>query len=362
MRFHCVALVPAAVDEPLAYRAAIEDSMDTLAEADALGFDGVCLADPPRAPALGAAAQWALAGALAQRTHRAEITVVARTDTGAAPRAIAEEFAALDNLSGGRVRAGFRTASGANCHALGLNPSLAFERLPETCDLVLRCWTEPAPFHHEGACHRARYVNIFPRPFQRPHPPVSIISEEHGRAAEWAASRGFGYCASGGSYTDVRRQLRDYGRSATSQLSGWVVPVYVEDDDAAAATNAASRLARLFGGRDAEPPGLSFPPGFLASESAKLFLHTPQGPETALLIEQGHALVGSPSTIRRWLLQADAEFGLADLHAVLSFGNMSAGQARRSMSLFAREVMAPLRERFARAERIRRTPSLVDRA
>ncbi len=362
MRFHCVALVPAAADEPLAYRAAIEDGVGTLAQADDLGFDGVCLADAPRAPAFGAAAQWALAGALAQRTHRSEIGVVARTDTGAAPRAIAEEFAVLDNLSGGRVRAGFRTTSGANCHTLGLNPSLAFERLVETCDLVLRCWTEPGPFHHEGACHRARYVNIFPRPFQRPHPRVWIIAEEHGRAAEWAANRGFGYCAAGGAYADVRRQLRAYGRSAPPPHTGWMVPIYLEDDDADAAANAAGRLARLFREGEAQPPELSFPPGFLASEAAKLFLHAPQGPETAILIDHGHALVGSPRTIRRWLLQADAELGLADLHAVLSFGGMPAEQVRRSMSLFAREVMAPLRERFASAERIRRTPSLTGRA
>ena len=58
--------------------------------------------------------------------------------------------------------------------AYGQNPSTLREKYYEAHDLVIKAWTEPEPFAFNGKYNQVRYVNIWPRPLQKPHPPVWI--------------------------------------------------------------------------------------------------------------------------------------------------------------------------------------------
>ena len=62
------------------------------------------------------------------------------------PIYIAEEFAMLDNLSKGRIIAGFVRGIGSEYHSSGVNPFFSHERFHEAHDLIIRAWTEPAPW------------------------------------------------------------------------------------------------------------------------------------------------------------------------------------------------------------------------
>ena len=44
----------------------------------------------------------------------------------------------------------------------------------EAHELVMRAWTEQGPFAFNGRFNRRRYVNLWPRPMQQPHPPIWI--------------------------------------------------------------------------------------------------------------------------------------------------------------------------------------------
>ncbi len=70
------------------------------------------------------------------------------------PLTVAEEFAMLDNITGGRLVAGFVRGIGAEYHSWGANPAESHERFHEAHDLILQAWTQPGPF----ACSRASII------------------------------------------------------------------------------------------------------------------------------------------------------------------------------------------------------------
>ena len=56
----------------------------------------------------------------------------------------------------------------------GINPATLRERYYEAEDLIVEAWTNPDVFAFNGKYTQLRYVNIWPRPLQQPHPPIWI--------------------------------------------------------------------------------------------------------------------------------------------------------------------------------------------
>src|SRR5438477_2651967 len=84
-----------------------------------------------------------IASALIQRTSRVQIAILGRAlPLVNNPIYIAEEFAILDNLSKGRIIAGFVRGIGSEYHSSGTNPYFSHERFHEAHDLIVRAWTD----------------------------------------------------------------------------------------------------------------------------------------------------------------------------------------------------------------------------
>ena len=129
-----------------------------------------------------------IASALIQRTKRVKIAVLGRAlPLVNNPITIAEEFAMLDTLSRGRMIAGFVRGIGTEYHATGLNPVFSHDRFHDAHDLIVQAWTRPGPFEFESENYNFRYVNLWPRPYQRPHPPIWIPSQGSAETIDWAA-------------------------------------------------------------------------------------------------------------------------------------------------------------------------------
>ena len=62
------------------------------------------------------------------------------------PTRVAEEFAMIDVISGGRLIAGMVVGGGPEYYSFSVNPTHARERFHEAHDLILKAWTEPGPF------------------------------------------------------------------------------------------------------------------------------------------------------------------------------------------------------------------------
>ena len=51
-------------------------------------------------------------------------------------------------------------------------PTETRPRFYEAHDLIMKAWTQPGPFPYNGRFNKLRYVNPWPQPLQKPHPPV----------------------------------------------------------------------------------------------------------------------------------------------------------------------------------------------
>jgi len=108
--------------------------------------------------------------------------------------------------------------------------------------VVLQAWTRPEVFAFNGKDTQARYVNIWPRPLQRPHPPVWIPGGGSQETWEGTARLDSVYCYL--SYFGYKRgkQTMDGFWEAIDKLgvddnpyrAGFLQLVCVADSDAAA--------------------------------------------------------------------------------------------------------------------------------
>ena len=127
------------------------DYLDQMEFADKLGFDGVCLNEHHQTAYGMMPIPGVLAGALARSVKRAKLAILGRAlPLLNNPLMVAEEYAILDNLTRGRLVAGFVRGIGAEYHAMGINPAYSQERFAEAHDLIVRAWTEPGPFSYVG--------------------------------------------------------------------------------------------------------------------------------------------------------------------------------------------------------------------
>src|SRR5258708_12570276 len=180
-----------------------------------LGFDGVCVNDHTQTASGMRPIPGVLAGALARSVKRAKLAILGRAlPLLNNPLMVAEEYAILDNLTRGRLVAGFVRGIGAEYHAMGINPAYSQERFGEAHDLIVRAWTEPGPFSYVGKHYQFKYVNPWPRPYQNPHPPIWIPSQGSGSTIRWAARMRYTYCQTLSPIAAVARFFQLYREEA----------------------------------------------------------------------------------------------------------------------------------------------------
>ena len=67
------------------------------------------------------------------------------------------------------------------------------EQYHEAADLIVRAWTDPDVFSWDGKFSQLRYVNIWPRPIQKPHPPVWVPGGRSVETWDWTLEKGYLY-------------------------------------------------------------------------------------------------------------------------------------------------------------------------
>src|SRR6266403_1107724 len=117
-----------------------------------------------------------IAAGLARRTSRAAICVIGNSIAlYNPPIRVAEEFAMLDVISGGRLIAGFPVGTPMDTNfCYGQIPALTRDKYAEAHELIMRAWASDEVFAFDGKYNQLRYVNCWPKPIQKPHPPIYI--------------------------------------------------------------------------------------------------------------------------------------------------------------------------------------------
>ena len=164
--------LPSRMYEPELGHIAYHQYLDQLEYAEKVGFDGIGV-NEHHANAYGLMpSPNIMAATLTRRTSRSALVVLGNSIAlYNPPLRVAEEFAMLDVLSGGRLIAGFPVGTSMDTnYAYGTVPALTREKYAEAHDLIKKAWTADEPFAFNGRYTKLRYVNCWPKPVQRPLP------------------------------------------------------------------------------------------------------------------------------------------------------------------------------------------------
>ncbi|EAQ82502.1 LLM class flavin-dependent oxidoreductase [Blastopirellula marina] len=331
------------------------DYLDQLVLADKLGFDGVCVNEHHQNAYGTMPSPNLMASILARQTNNVKIAVVGNAlPLYNPPTRVAEEFAMIDCISGGRLIAGLVVGGGPEYYSFSLNPTHARSMYREAFDLVLRCWTETGPFEHYGQHWKLRYVNPWPRPIQQPHPPIWIPGAGSKETIQFVAQRRFAYMGIPYFHLDFFQRNFDLfrdaceknGYTADPEQLGWLLPIYVAESDEQAWAEYEEHLWYFV--RNLLKGLVIFPPGYTSVRSIagiqrglQQFMTSCQTRDD---IERGgYAIVGSPDTVREKLKTYSQRLGVGNLLGLFQIGTLPHELACKNMTLFAEQVMPKLR-------------------
>ncbi|WP_431974778.1 LLM class flavin-dependent oxidoreductase [Micromonospora haikouensis] len=326
---------------------------DEAAAAEALGFDGVCLGAHHLTSHARAGDPNVLAAAVAARTTRIRIAVVGNAlPLHDDPLLLARTLATLDLVSAGRLDAGFVRGTWADLHSSRLDPTTVEERFWEGLDLIVRSWVEDRPFRWDGPHHYRPRVDAPVRPRQSPSPPVWLLTEAGRPTVVEAGWRGHSLVVPTGPRSwavDVCRRYRQAAAAAGRAPADVVtcVPVHLAEHDGTAHEQAREQYERLLRAAASPPPVPPPAPGGPGPDGTPWAGDPPGFPPPSYddLVAQGHVLVGSPGTVRDRLYEHLRDTGAAvHVGGGSILGAMPTPLLRRSMTIFARQVVPRLRQ------------------
>jgi alkanesulfonate monooxygenase SsuD/methylene tetrahydromethanopterin reductase-like flavin-dependent oxidoreductase (luciferase family) len=298
-----------------------------------------------------------LAGALSRRIKNGRIAVLGRAlPLVNNPLVIAEEYAILDNITRGKLIAGFVRGIGAEYHSMGINPTESQERFLEAHDLILRAWTEPGPFAFAGKHYKFNYVNPWPRPYQEPHPPIWIPSSGSFSTIKWAAEKRYTYCQTlapialvAKTFALYREAAEKAGYQASPDQLAWSNAIYVAETDEKALKEAKPHLESYANYFLKTNPALMMPPGYTSIDSMKriraLRAHRASWQSAEDLIEKGVVIVGSPNTVREKLAEYQDLAGFNTSLTKTQFGTMPHAMVEANQAAIAAEILPHFRTR-----------------
>jgi len=326
--------------------------LDEYAVADELGFH-LMLNEHHQTPTCLDAAVPLMAAVLARQTRRGRILVLGNPVANRAdPVRIAEEMAMVDVISRGRLDCGFVRGVPYEIFCATTNPAQTSERLWEGIDLILAAWTRhDGPFGFEGRFWHKRQVNIWPRPYQQPHPPVWTTGSTLSPQVAEAARRQFHFASFLQPFERVRALFDAYRaaapdgpEAATARLA--FMPLVFTGTSEAEARAGAEKLAWFI--RSKVAPQFRNPPGYVPVETNVRALKGEFAGRTAVIrrmgmdffIEKGIVMAGTPDQVAAQIERFhDNVGGFGHLLVMQQAGFLSHEETVRSMTLFAREVL-----------------------
>jgi alkanesulfonate monooxygenase SsuD/methylene tetrahydromethanopterin reductase-like flavin-dependent oxidoreductase (luciferase family) len=293
------------------------------------------------------------AAILARQTKRGRICVLGNPVANRGdPVRVAEEMAMVDCISRGRLDAGFVRGVPYEVFAANTNPTQTVERLWEAVDLIVKAWTtHDGPFSFEGRFTHRRAVNVWPRPYQSPHPPIWITGSSDFDAIRKVASRGYTFATFLQPHDSVRKMFdayrsayRDCGLPGGGGMA--YMPLVYTADSEAEAEKGAQELSWYINVK--VEPQYRNPPGYVPVALNVKALQGAYAGRTAAIRaqglefqkEQGVVVYGTPDSVVAQIKRFHERVGGFDhLLMMQQAGFLDHQRTVRSMTLFAKEVL-----------------------
>src|SRR6476469_1527980 len=252
--------------------------------------------------------------ALARLTSKARLLILGNPIANRnQPIRVAEEMAMVDILSKGRVEVGFVRGVPREIAAANSNPVRMNERHWEALDLIIKAWTHhEGPFSHEGRFFHHRMINIWPRPYQQPHPPIWVSTTSPGGAAR-VGERGFvqatfltGFDGTKAIFNSYRRGWRQAGLGNDVPLDRLAYAALVYTAPTAAEARVGAEKLLWYVTANKVLPQFSNPPGYVPVQANIHMLKGGSDPTTSAFkqrptvdsaIQSGMMMAGTPDQV-----------------------------------------------------------------
>ena len=311
-----------------------DESVEQIVLADELGFDRVWLTEHhfssvpyvPNVPGeyCVSASPFALACAVSRITRNVRIGSAVKVLPLEHPLRTAEDVAMADILSHGRidfgVGLGYRQYE---FHGMRVPIEEKLSRFQEALKIIIGVWTKDE-FSYTGKHWDIPRLTLVPKPVQKPHPPVWIatrlgtaeqinfaVDNDYNLLCAWAARNELR------ATYDLMASARKKRNSSDDFEFTCLRHVFVADSD-----------------KDAAEQGSKYVEYYMNSTS----LFRPIGTH-----ERDEMIFGGPETVVAKIRSLSKDTGVNNLICWMNFGGIPQELVKRSMRLFAREVMPKLR-------------------
>jgi alkanesulfonate monooxygenase SsuD/methylene tetrahydromethanopterin reductase-like flavin-dependent oxidoreductase (luciferase family) len=206
-------------------------------EAESMGVDSIWLAEYHFSPFSVLSAPITVATAVAARTSKMRIGFGVLLLPLSNPVRVAEEVATLDHISRGRIDFGIGRGTFPDHHDAFNSPYPESRgRFEEYLEIILKAWTDEK-VSFDGEHYHCHELNIKPKPFQSPHPPIRVgitsaetfpIVGRMGYPIFINPSRVFALAELAPNIESYRTAWKDAGHEGEGQV-GLRIPLYVAE-------------------------------------------------------------------------------------------------------------------------------------
>ena len=349
--------------DPVKGRALYQRYMSELVLADELGFDAIVVNEHHNTAYSMMAAPNLIAAAIIPQTKNVKICVWGTPPNLEYPNRLAEEYAMLDVMSQGRLEVAFPLGTGMEYWANPISPATARARYRESIDIILQAWTADGPTTYYGDFYTYRYLNPWPRPYQKPHPPCYIVGTGSPETVELAAKHGFGYSAVFVSKTralELNQQLRkssaEHGHPVRPEQLPLQVITYVAETKEKAEAEAVEHIRYFFEDALRTTPNFLAPPGYLSvaelKKRAALADKLHGGFSFDNVNESFFLAIGTADQVVDQLEEWGGAMGTNHFNLLCAIGNMPHWKVVKNLSLIGQDVIPRMRANAAVERRV----------
>jgi len=290
-----------------------------------------------------------MVAALAQRTKRVRLGSSIIVLPLHNPIEIAEQWGMIDLMSNGRVELGIgRGFVEYDYDRLRVPLQGAQDRLKDGLALIRKAWSGER-FSHNGPYYQYEHLQVWPRPQQRPHPPIWLACGGTPDSFKWAGEQGFGIFTV--AYRGVQPLIplnkiyRDAWLAAGHPPKGYKLAAHYQvvlSEDGAEARDIASKALKRYVGATTHTMD-RVRADRRGEKPAALGEVEQQVLDVAKMVEECRVVAGTPDDAVKLLTKAQEMMGITQVDCTFYFGGIPFELAQRSHRLFAEKVMPRLR-------------------
>lgn len=256
------------------------------------------------------------------------------------PVQIAEDYAMVDVVSGGRLEFGVGLGNApTDFEVYSVPREESRDRFEEAVKVITAAWTQDR-FSHDGRFWHIEDAAVYPKVVQRPHPPIWVAGTSV-TSLQWAGRHGYNIMTVAHpfppervrpSVTAWREGLIEAGHDPADRHCKIHLRVWVDENSERAREVAEAGIKRY----DAR------------QHEARIGMFSQGGPlptyDWENMLAQGRNVYGDPDQCIRGIENTRRFYDFDILSATFNFGGIPHENVVRAMRLFAKEVMPAFRE------------------